>query len=56
MLWGADDQFAPLAGAHRFQREIPGSQVVAIEGAGHFVFETEPERCAAEITGFLTGG
>jgi haloalkane dehalogenase len=54
MLWGADDQFAPVAGAHRFQREIPGSEVVAIEGAGHFVFETAPERCASEIVRFLT--
>jgi haloalkane dehalogenase len=55
MLWGAEDQFAALAGAHRFQREIPGSEVVAIEGAGHFVFETEPERCASEIVRFLAG-
>jgi len=55
MLWGADDQFAPVAGAHRFQREIPGSEVTAIKGAGHFVFETEPERCASEIARFLTG-
>jgi pimeloyl-ACP methyl ester carboxylesterase len=53
LLWGADDQFAPLAGAHRFQREIPGAELVAIEGAGHFVFETEPERCATEIARFL---
>jgi haloalkane dehalogenase len=56
LLWGADDQFAPLAAAHRFKREIPGSKVVEIEGAGHFVFETEPGRCAAEITRFLTAG
>lgn len=25
LLWGAEDQFAPIAGAHRFQREIPGA-------------------------------
>jgi haloalkane dehalogenase len=56
MLWGAEDQFAPLAGAHRFQREIPGSEVVAIDGAGHFVFETEPERCTSEIVRFLADG
>jgi haloalkane dehalogenase len=53
VLWGAEDQFAPLAGAHRFQREIPGSEVVTIEGASHFVFETEPEGCASEIVRFL---
>ena len=55
LLWGADDPFAPLAGAHRFEREIPGARLVAIEGAGHFVIDEQPERCIAEITGFLTG-
>jgi haloalkane dehalogenase len=56
LLWGAEDQFAPVAGAHRFQREIPGAELVAVEGAGHFVFETEPERCASEIVRFLAEG
>ena len=53
LLWGADDPFAPLAGANRFEREIPGARLVAIEGAGHFVFDQERERCAAEIVRFL---
>lgn len=53
LLWGADDKFAPIGGAHRFQREIPGAELVAIEGAGHFVFETEPARCIGEIGAFL---
>ena len=47
LLWGEDDQFAPLAGAHRFEREIPGSELVVLEGAGHFVWEDEPERCSS---------
>lgn len=53
LLWGAEDSYAPISGAHRFQREIPGAELVAVEGAGHFVFETEPERCVAELTRFL---
>ncbi len=53
LLWGAEDKFAPLGGAKRFEREIPGAKLVAIEGAGHFVFETAPERCLRELTGFL---
>ncbi len=53
LLWGAEDQFAPVAGAHRFQREIPGARLVAIEGAGHFVFDAERERCLTEVTAFL---
>jgi haloalkane dehalogenase len=53
LIWGADDEFAPLGGARRFEREIPGSRLVAIEGAGHFVFDQEPERCTAEVVAFL---
>jgi haloalkane dehalogenase len=54
LLWGTEDEFAPLAGARRFQREIPGSTLVAIEGAGHFVIDEQPERCARELVEFLT--
>jgi haloalkane dehalogenase len=52
-LWGEDDPFAPIAGAHRFEREIPGAEVVALEGAGHFVYADEPERAAREVAAFL---
>jgi haloalkane dehalogenase len=54
ILWGADDPFAPVAGAHRFHKEIPGSRLVVIDGAGHFVVEDAPDRVADEIAGFLS--
>ncbi len=54
LVWGADDQFAPLAGAHRFEREIPGARLAAFDGAGHFVFDHEPERTTREVVDFLT--
>ena len=53
LLWGGDDPFAPLAGARRFEREIPGSRLVAIQGAGHFVFDERRSECAGEVAGFL---
>ncbi len=53
LLWGSEDKFAPLGGAHRFQREIPGAELIAIDGAGHFVFDQEPERCISAVRGFL---
>jgi len=53
ILWGEDDLFAPVAGAHRFKREIPNSKVVVLKGAGHFVYADEPRRSAGEIVGFL---
>ena len=53
ILWGDNDLFAPLAGAHRFKREIPGAKLVVLEGAGHFVYADEPSRCAREVAEFL---
>jgi haloalkane dehalogenase len=53
ILWGEHDDFAPLASAHRFAREIPHAQLVIVDGAGHFLFDEEPERAAQEVTSFL---
>ncbi|HKJ35723.1 MAG TPA: alpha/beta fold hydrolase [Solirubrobacterales bacterium] len=53
LLWGEEDSFAPLSGAHRLQREIPGSELEVVEGVGHFVFDAAPERAIASVTGFL---
>jgi haloalkane dehalogenase len=52
-LWGEDDVFALPASAYRFQKEVPDTEVVTIEGAGHFVFEDDPERCIREVVEFL---
>lgn len=54
LLWGEDDQFAPLAGARRFEREIPGAQLVALPDVGHFIWDEQPERTCAELARFLT--
>ena len=53
LLWGQDDAFAPVAGAHRFQQEIPHAELEVIAGAGHFVVEDAPEAYAAALVGFL---
>jgi pimeloyl-ACP methyl ester carboxylesterase len=53
VLWGEEDPFAPLAGAHRFARELPGAELVVLEGVGHFVFDEAPERANAAIVPFL---
>jgi haloalkane dehalogenase len=53
VLWGKHDEYAPVAGAHRFNKEIPGSKLVVLENSGHFVFEDEPEPCAREVVSFL---
>lgn len=53
LVWGAEDQFAPVSGAYRFERELPGAELVVIEDAGHFVWEDEPGRAAEAVVGFL---
>jgi len=53
ILWGEDDQFAPIAGARRLQGDIPGSELVAYEGVGHFLFDEAEERSADEVARFL---
>jgi haloalkane dehalogenase len=53
LVWGENDEFAPVAGAHRFERELPDTELVIIGEAGHFVWEDAPERCAEAVTRFL---
>ena len=53
LLWGSDDQFAPLAGGRRLKREIPHAELEVLDGVGHFVWDDEPERSAAALSRFL---
>jgi haloalkane dehalogenase len=54
IIWGAKDEFAPIGGAYRFAKELPGTDPVVLEDAGHFLMEDEPERVAREIAAFVT--
>jgi haloalkane dehalogenase len=53
VLWGSDDVFAPVAGAHRFAGELPDARLEVLDGVGHFVFDDAPERSAEAVAGFL---
>jgi haloalkane dehalogenase len=53
LLWGENDEFAPIGAAYRFKKEIPDAELVVVDDAGHFVYADAPERCAREIVGFL---
>jgi len=54
IVWGAKDEFAPVAGAYRFHKEIPGSTLVVLDEAGHFLMEDDSARVTGEITKFLS--
>jgi haloalkane dehalogenase len=53
LLWGADDPFAPIASAHRFEREVPGAELVVLEDTGHFSVDDAPDRYGEELVRFL---
>jgi haloalkane dehalogenase len=53
LIWGEDDPFSPVAGAHRFQREIPDARLEVIAGSGHFVWADAPERAVELAVGWL---
>jgi haloalkane dehalogenase len=53
ILWGEDDAFAPVAGAHRLARDLPDTELAILEGKGHFVFDEVPDETAAAVVAFL---
>ncbi len=53
IVWGAEDRFASVRMARRFHEELTGSELVVLEGAGHFVWEDEPERTTRALLDFL---
>ncbi len=53
ILWGRDDRFAGVEMAERFHEELPDSELVLFEDAGHFVWDDQPERATAALVNFL---
>jgi haloalkane dehalogenase len=53
IVWGAKDEFAPVGGAHRFHKQIPGARLVVLDDAGHYVMEDDPGQVGAELASFL---
>jgi len=53
VLWGENDAFASVRMAERFHSDIPGSELVVLDGAGHFVWDDRPAEAAAALLDFL---
>lgn len=53
-LWGERDPVAVVEIAERLTREIPGSQLVRLEGVGHYPMVEDPARFAAALDAFWT--
>jgi haloalkane dehalogenase len=53
LLFGSEDPFAPVAGAHRLAREIPHAQLEILDDVGHFLFDVASDRAAGIVIDFL---
>jgi haloalkane dehalogenase len=53
ILWGEEDKFAGVKMARRFHEELAGSELVVLEGAGHFVWDDQPEPACSALVDFL---
>ena len=50
---GTEDVYLSAAISHKLAQEIPGSRLVEIPQAGHFIQEDQPERLLQELQAFL---
>lgn len=54
ILFGEHDKVVPPGNARLLARQIPGSQVVILPGAGHFYPLETPEAASREVSQFVT--
>lgn len=55
LIWGVDDPWQRLDDALWLHRDIPGSQLVAVERASHWLPQDAPVEFATALLGFLEG-
>lgn len=53
ILWGTEDRIIDVGNAEEFQRRIPGSKIVVLEGVGHAPMIEVPEKSAKLFTEFV---
>ena len=53
LVWGSDDDAAPLAHGQEMEKLIPDAGLVVFEGAGHFAYLDEPDRFCRIVKHFF---
>ena len=53
LCWGTRDAILPFRHAHLARAAMPGSKLVAFEGAGHFPHQTDPKKFIGVLRDFL---
>ena len=54
IMWGVDDAWIPFELAHRFNQDLPNSQLRLYPGVGHIPMGEIPERSLSDFRRFLT--
>jgi len=55
IVFGKDDKVTPAYMAKRFKRKIKNSQLVLLEGAGHFCYVDRKIEFVSQLEKFLEG-
>jgi pimeloyl-ACP methyl ester carboxylesterase len=53
ILWGEDDRHTPLGYARALEKQMPGSQLVTIPGAGHMPQFEKPDAFVKAVRDFV---
>ena len=53
VLWGAHDPLIPVSAAYEYDKRLPNSELVILEGAGHLAMEEVPGPSADAVRRFL---
>lgn len=53
LIWGEDDEDTPLADGEQMHEAIGPSELVVLEGAGHFSFLDDPDEFLAQVKSFI---
>jgi pimeloyl-ACP methyl ester carboxylesterase len=53
VLCGTEDQMTPVKYSQKLAQDIPDSELVLVEGAGHMVMLEAPEEVEAAAQGFM---
>lgn len=55
IVWGKADAVIPVSYSRSFNREIPGSRLIVLEGAGHLPHVEQPDEMNGILIDFLKG-
>jgi pimeloyl-ACP methyl ester carboxylesterase len=53
LIWGDRDKDTPLEQAHIMERNVPGSKLIVLQGAGHYSFLDKTEEFIEELKKFI---